>query len=87
MTLSLQLIGSPLCRRYQNMRTLVLETTAQLGVDVRLEEITDTERLSQSNPLDLPRLYVNRTLIASRNPPKSRVLTEKLRSASHQIRE
>jgi hypothetical protein len=84
MILSLQLIGSPLCRRYQNMRILALETAAQLGVDVRLEEINDTQRLSQSNPLDLPRLYVNRMLIASRNPPKSTVLTEQLYSTSDQ---
>jgi len=71
-TISVQLLGSPLCRRYQKMRNRVLEVATQLEKDVQLEKVNDTEALSQSNPLDLSRLYINGALVASRNPPKSR---------------
>jgi hypothetical protein len=77
--ISIQLWGTPLCRRYQRMRTAVLESAAELGLEIELEEINETEQLSQSNPLDLPRLVANGELIASRNSPKTHVLTEKLR--------
>jgi len=59
MTISIRLVGASQCRRYQKMRTLLLDVTTQLEAEIQLEEINDTERLSQSNPLDLPRLYVN----------------------------
>lgn len=75
---TLKLFETPQCRRYQKMRTMVFETAAELGVDIQLKEFNDIERLSQSNPLSLPRLYINETLIASRNPPKAKFLAEKL---------
>ncbi|GAB4419380.1 MAG: hypothetical protein Kow002_06920 [Anaerolineales bacterium] len=76
--LSLRLFGTPACRRYQRMRTAALEVAAELGLEVELEEINDTDRLAQSNPLDLPRLAVNGEVIVSRNPPKVNVLRQKL---------
>ena len=78
MTISLQLFGAPQCHRYQKMRVQALEVAAQLGLAVQLEEVNDSERLSQINPLDLPRLVANGTVIASRNPAKDKVLTEQL---------
>jgi hypothetical protein len=66
------------------MRVVALETATELDLEIELEEINDTEQLSRSNPLDLPRLYLNGELIASRNPPKSKSLVEQLRSACDQ---
>jgi hypothetical protein len=77
-----RLLGTPLCRRYQRMRTAILEAAAELRLDIEFEEINATEQLSQSNPLDLPRLYLNGELIALRNPPKSKALVDQIRSAS-----
>lgn len=82
MKLSLQLFSTPHCRRYQKMRALALETAAQLGLDVHMEEINDTDWLSQSNPLNLPRLVANGEIIASRNPPKANRLVAQLHKFS-----
>ena len=79
--ITIQLLGTPLCRRYQRMRVVALETATELGLEIELEEINDTEQLSQSNPLDLPRLYLNGELIASRNPPKHKYLIEKFQKS------
>lgn len=76
--LSLQLFGTPQCRRYQKMRAAALEAAAELGWEIEIEEINDTGRLAQSSPLDLPRLAVNGEVIASRNPPKVNALRQKL---------
>lgn len=78
MTIYLQLFGAPQCNRYQKMRTQALEVADQLGLAFQLEEVNDTERLSRVNPLDLPRLVANGTVIASRNPPKDKILIEQL---------
>jgi len=75
------LLGTLLYRRYQRMRTVILETAAELGVQIELEEIYDTERLSQSNPFDLPQLYLDEELIASRNPPNHNYLIEQFQKA------
>ena len=80
--LKVELFGTPQCRRYQKMRTAVQETAAVLGLEIEFEEINDSNQLSQSNPLDLPRLYLNGELIALRNPPKSKALVDQIRSAS-----
>jgi hypothetical protein len=74
--------GAPHCRRYQKMRTAIQEAAAELGLEIEFEEINDTDRLSQSNPLDLPRLVANGELIASRNPPKVSTLAEQLKKAA-----
>ncbi len=66
-----KLIGTPACRRYQRMRDAVLKEAERLGIAIQLEEIGDTESLSQINPLSLPRLYIGETLVAAQNPPKS----------------
>jgi hypothetical protein len=67
--ITIRLLGTPQCRRYQRMRDVALKTAEQLGLEIHLDEINDTERLSQSNPFDLPRLYLNGELFATRNPP------------------
>lgn len=67
----IRLVGSPACRRYHKMRAAVLDAAARLGVQVNLEEVNDTERLSAFNPLSLPRLYIEDKLVASQNPPKT----------------
>jgi hypothetical protein len=66
------------------MRTAAQEAAAELGMEIELEEINDADQLAQSNPLDLPRLYLNGELIAVRNPPKSKTLVEQMRSTSAQ---
>jgi len=66
-----KLVGSPTCRRYQKMRTTVLDAANRLGMQVQIEEIGETEKLSQFNPLSLPRLYIGDKLVASQNPPKA----------------
>jgi hypothetical protein len=78
----IELFGAPQCRRYQKMRTAVQEAATELGLEIELEEINDSDQLFQSNPLDLPRLYLNGELIAVRNPPKSKTLAIQMRSAS-----
>jgi len=82
--IKIALFGTPQCRRYQKMRTAVQEAAAELGMEIQLEEINDSDQLSQSNPLDLPRLYLNGELIAVRNPLKSKTLVEQMRSTSLQ---
>jgi hypothetical protein len=77
----IELFGTPQCRRYQKMRTAAQEAAVELGLEIELKEINDSDQLSQSNPLDLPRLYLNGELIAVRNPPKSKTLVEQMRSA------
>jgi len=62
----IKLVGSPPYYRYQKMSTLALKITAKLGLNVQLDEVNDAEQLFQYNPLDLPRLHANGTLIASR---------------------
>lgn len=52
------------------MRACIVKEAERLKVDIQVEEIADTEILSQFNPLSLPRLYVGGGLIASQNPPK-----------------
>ena len=78
----IELFGTPQCRRYQKMHSAVKEAMAELGMEIELVEINDSDQLSQSNPLDLPRLYLNGELIALRNPPKSKALVDQIRSAS-----
>ena len=75
--IQIKLLGSPTCRRYQKMRACVVEEAERLKVDIQVEEIADTEILSQFYPLSLPRLYVGGDLVASQNPPK----TDKVRDA------
>lgn len=75
----IELFGTPQCRRYQRMRTVILEAALELRLEIELEEINHTDQLSQSNPLNLPRLVPNGELIASRNPPNVNVFKEKLR--------
>ncbi|MFN2152056.1 MAG: thioredoxin family protein [Anaerolineales bacterium] len=78
----IELFGTPQCRRYQKMCTTVQEAAAELGMEIEFEEINDSNQLSQSNPLDLPRLYLNGELIDVRNPPKFKMLVEQMRSTS-----
>jgi hypothetical protein len=59
-----------------------LEAAAELGLEIELKEINDADRLSQSNPLDLPRLYLNGELIAARNPPKNKYLIERFQEVN-----
>jgi len=67
---TITLYGTPACRRYQKMRDGVLKEAERLGIAIELEEIGGTESLSKINPLSLPRLYIDETLVASQNPPK-----------------
>ncbi|MEO8356703.1 MAG: hypothetical protein ABI621_12370 [Chloroflexota bacterium] len=64
------LYGTPICRRYQRMREMVINASQRLGVPIELQEIGDTESLSQIDPLSLPRLYISDRLVASQNPPR-----------------
>ena len=72
-----QLFGTPQCRRYQKMRTAVLEAAVEIGLEIELEEINDANQLAQSSLLNLPRIYLNGELLASRNPPKKQQLLER----------
>ncbi len=65
-----RLLGLPDCRRYQKMRSVVIQEADKLGIQLNIEEISDYETLMQFNPISLPRLYIQGELIASQNPPK-----------------
>lgn len=78
-TISIQLIGAPTCRRYQKMRTIVQDEAAPLGLVLALEEINDTARLAQINPLSLPQLHIGGKLVAQGNPPKPVLVRQILR--------
>ncbi len=78
MTPSVKLYGTPLCRRYIKMRELVIAEAAKIGMAIQLEEIGDTESLSKINPLSLPRLYIGDQLVASQNPPNSKMVADAL---------
>jgi len=68
---NVRVLGLPDCRRYQKMRTAVIQEAEKLGIRLNIEEISDYETLMQFNPISLPRLYIQGDLIASQNPPKS----------------
>jgi len=68
MTPSLQLYGTPNCRRYQRMRANVLQAISQADETYELLEINDSERLSKHNPLSLPKLMQHGKTLAAGNP-------------------
>ncbi|HEB64043.1 MAG TPA: thioredoxin family protein [Chloroflexi bacterium] len=69
MTHLIQLYGTPQCRRYKRMRQRVLQAMKKADIPYRLEEITDSGRLSRDNPLRLPRLVLDGREIAVQNVP------------------
>jgi hypothetical protein len=73
-----KLMGTPTCRRYQTMRTRVIEEAERLKIAIQVEEVGDMETLSRLNPLSLPRLYIKDILVASQNPPKAETITQAL---------
>ena len=77
---TVKLMGTPTCRRYQKMRTCVIEEAKRLRVAIQIEEIGDPETLSRFNPLSLPRLYIGNILVASQNPPKPETISQALNS-------
>ena len=80
--ISVKLIGPPFCRRYQRMRAGVIEVAQRLGLTIDLVEVGEIAQLVQVNPLSLPRLYIGKELIASKNPPKTQALERALRECS-----
>ncbi len=73
----LQLFGAPQCRRYQRMRAQALQACARVA-GCQLEEVNDTERLAQHNPLDLPLLVWQGEVIFRRNPPTADEIVARL---------
>jgi hypothetical protein len=59
---------------------MVANEAKRLGIPIELDEISETEQLSQINPLSLPRLYIGDELVASQNPPKAQVVEQVLLS-------
>ena len=76
--ISVKLIGSPTCRRYQKMRASVIEEAERQKLAIQVEEVGDTETLSKFNPLSLPRLYIGDILVASQNSPKPEIISQAL---------
>jgi hypothetical protein len=76
--ITVKLMGTPACRRYQKMRALVMIVADRLGVKLNLEEVSEVEILSRFSPLSLPRLCINGELVASQNPPKVQDLERRL---------
>ena len=68
--IAVTLMGAPTCRRYQKMRSMVVEEASRLEIELHIQEISDWEMLKQFSPLSLPRLYVQDELVASQNPPR-----------------
>jgi len=81
-----QLIGAPTCRRYQRMREVVGTEATRLNLVVDLEEINDTPRLVEFNPLSLPQLHIDGELAAKGNPPKAADVGQRLQAAAPQPR-
>lgn len=77
-----QLLGAPTCRRYQKMREIALTEAAVLNLVIDLEEVNDTLRLMQFNPLSLPQLHIGGELAARGNPPKPAEVRRLLQAAS-----
>ena len=67
--MKVKLIGTPSCRRYQKMRSSVIEEAKRLNLAIQVEEAGDTETLARFNPLSLPQLFIQGKLIAVQNPP------------------
>lgn len=74
--INIRILGTPLCHRYQRMLISAQEAAVELGLEIQLEEINDTERLAQSNPLDLPKMVIDDVVIATRNPPKVKTVKQ-----------
>lgn len=68
------LCGAPSCRRYRRMKENLLREAGRLSIEVALREVNETGRLSEFNPLSLPRLYLDGDLVASQNPPDKAAL-------------
>jgi hypothetical protein len=79
-----QLIGSPTCRRYQRMREILMAAAIRLDIPVDLNEINDTQRLMQFNPLSLPQFTIDGHLMAVGNPPAKTDVERRLREVSDQ---
>ena len=79
--ITVKLIGMPSCRRYQRMRENTIREAERLGISIQLDEISDTEQLSEFNPLSLPRLYIQDKLVASQNPPAPQDIIQALQQA------
>jgi hypothetical protein len=52
------------------MKAVVLAEAKKLDITLDVHEIGDMDSLAQLNPLSLPRLYIQASLIASKNSPK-----------------
>ena len=78
---NIKLIGSSGWRRYQKMCAVAIREAERMGIPFSFEEVNDMEHLARLNPLNLPRLYINETLVASRNPPKSQEMAAYLQNA------
>lgn len=73
-TIKATLYGTATCRRYQRMKTALLEAAEKTQTALTLKEVEELKALEQFNPLSLPRLYLNDELVASQNPPKVEVV-------------
>ncbi len=56
------------------MQTGFKSSAEKQGVFIQVAEFGDRERLSQINPLSLPRLYAGSELAASQNPPAAHII-------------
>jgi hypothetical protein len=52
--ISVKLVGSLACRRYQKMRAVVLDAANRLGMQVYIEEIGETKTLSHNAHSQMP---------------------------------
>ncbi len=46
--ITVKLMGTPTCRRYQKMRTRVIEEAERLEIAIQVEEVGDMETLSET---------------------------------------
>lgn len=77
---NIKVIGSSVCRRHQKMCTIAIQEAERLGISFSFEEVNDVEHLAQLKSLNLQRLYINKILVASRNPPKNHELAAYLQN-------
>lgn len=74
------LYGTPTCRRYQRMKTALLDAAERTQISITIQDVEELEALEKFSPLSLPRLYINDEMVASQNPPSVEKIVQFLES-------
>jgi hypothetical protein len=73
------LVGGETCHRYDQMREIVIEESARLGISIQLIEENEVQGILKYDTVNLPLLFIGGEKIAQVNPPSRSQLQRALR--------